>query len=77
MAHRYYEHWTLWQYSENGRVDGSDDELVKWISPAGRILPPRPSESADTAISATKGVDVNGNGVRTRRRRRRRLTRAP
>jgi lysozyme len=90
-----YEHWTLWQYSESGRVDGiddsyvdlnrfdgSDDELVKWISPAGRILPPRPPrpiESVDAAISATKGVDVNvnGNGVRTRRRRRRRLTRAP
>ena len=82
-----YEHWTLWQYSESGRVDGiddsyvdlnrfdgSDDELVKWISPAGRILPPRPSESVDAAIVK---VTVNGNGARTRRRRRRRPTRAP
>jgi len=41
-----YPHWTLWQYSESGRVDGitgtavdlnrfagTDDELLAWVSP--------------------------------------------
>ena len=45
-----YPHWTLWQYSESGEVDGitgskvdlnrfdgSDDELLAWISPADGV----------------------------------------
>lgn len=48
-----YDHWTLWQYSEEGEVDGiddtnvdlnrfdgNDDELVRWIS-AGKPAPER------------------------------------
>lgn len=50
-----YEHWTLWQYSESGKLDGiegsavdlnrfngSDDELLKWIAPAGEQPQPMP-----------------------------------
>jgi len=51
-----YEHWTLWQYSETGEVDGIDDSyvdlnefngdntaLVEWISPRGSTpKPPTP-----------------------------------
>jgi len=48
-----YPHWTLWQYSERGLVDGitgsavdldrfngPDDALLKWISPATAIIRP-------------------------------------
>jgi lysozyme len=52
-----YPQWTLWQYSETGHIDGigdnyvdlnrfngSDENLVKWISPAGGVepVPPEP-----------------------------------
>jgi len=50
-----YPHWTLWQYSESGTIDGisdtnvdlnrfngDDDALVKWISPRGAPPTPRP-----------------------------------
>ena len=62
-----YPHWTLWQYSESGSVDGitdskvdlnrfysSDEELLKWISP--NIAPPVPKpepEMVPVAIALT------------------------
>jgi lysozyme len=68
-----YEHWTLWQYSETGVVDGisdtnvdlnefngDDDQLVAWISRAGGKKPePRPLKlTVDVAISAPDTVGV-------------------
>jgi lysozyme len=80
-----YPKWTLWQYSETGEVDGvngslvdlnafdgSDAELVRWISPAGfappsrPVLPtqPAPREIVTVGIEApdTVRVSVNVNG---------------
>lgn len=50
-----YDHWTLWQYSESGEIDGIDDTavdlnnfngndeaLVSWINPAGSPTPEPP-----------------------------------
>jgi lysozyme len=56
-----YPNYTLWQYSESGRVpgitdnqvdlnrfNGSDENLVKWIGPVttGIVTPPKPPEVA-------------------------------
>ena len=71
-----YPQWTLWQYSESGTVDGidrslvdlnrfngSDEELLTWISPAGGVepVPPEPSELSRVYvnISTTGEVEVN------------------
>lgn len=72
-----YAQWTLWQYSESGSIDGindalvdlnvfngSDAELVLWISPRQRRplprLRPEPSHGAvDIAIETTDGVEVS------------------
>jgi len=84
-----YEHWTLWQYSETGEIDGIDDnyvdlnefdgtdaELVQWISPAGRPPPsPRPPKppiaTVKVAITAPEKVmvevSVNDQAVNARR----------
>ncbi|MBO4221933.1 glycoside hydrolase family 25 protein [Bradyrhizobium neotropicale] len=86
-----YEYWTLWQYSESGEVegisdtnvdlnrfDGTNDQLVRWISPEGRapLPPPQPGEVVRVDITAPKSVSVNvtvnGGDVATRRRRPRR-----
>jgi lysozyme len=82
-----YEHWTLWQYSESGvvagiedtnvdlnRFDGSDAELVKWISPAGtpaRRPRPEPGEtvSADIVSPESVAVRLTANGDEVARRR--------
>ncbi|WP_051396727.1 glycoside hydrolase family 25 protein [Bradyrhizobium elkanii] len=94
-----YPHWTLWQYSESGEVDGIDDtnvdlnrfdgdndELVRWISPAGFAPPkppePEPSEAVIVDITAPTNlpvlVTVNGAEVQQRRRRPRlRVPRGP
>lgn len=79
-----YPQWTLWQYSENGtvtgidgslvdlnRFNGSDAELLEWISPAGSVapVPPKPSEMASVHFNvATMGmvevtIAVNGEVV--------------
>ena len=75
-----YPNWTLWQYSEEGVVDGIDDtnvdlnrfhgsneNLVRWISPA-RAPKPQPDEQV-VAIDITVphgvavSVTINGEGV--------------
>jgi lysozyme len=66
-----YPHWTLWQYSESGtvdgitggkvdlnRFDGSNDELLAWISPAGAAPEPQLAE-VNIAITAPPNVIVN------------------
>ncbi|MBR0879638.1 lysozyme [Bradyrhizobium barranii subsp. barranii] len=89
-----YDKWTLWQFSESGeldgindtnvdlnRFDGTDEELVKWISPAGVAPPkppePEPDEAVTIDIMAPEDVPVlvtvNGDEIRTRRRRQHRL----
>jgi lysozyme len=74
-----YPHWTLWQYSESGEVDGiyggavdlnrfdgSDDELLTWISPAGEAPPVPRSEPEEVSIAITAplntpvSITVNG-----------------
>lgn len=89
-----YPEWTLWQYSETGEIDGindsyvdlnryngSDEELLSWISPAG-IAPeppePTPPEtSVQVAVTAPSNVQVNvsvnGQAVGRIRRPRQRL----
>lgn len=82
-----YPQWALWQYSESGEVDGiddsyvdlnrfngSDDELLLWIGPAGSVAPPEPPipppdrETVSVAITAPDSVGlnvtVNGGAVR-------------
>jgi lysozyme len=62
-----YPQWTLWQYSESGelpgidgstvdlnRFDGSDDELLKWISPAGGEPAPIPDDN-EVMIDTERG----------------------
>lgn len=94
-----YDQWTLWQYSETGEIDGiddtyvdlnrfngSDEELIEWISPAEQRPMPSPQpppltppdKVVDVAITAPEGVTVNVtvNGV-ARRIRRRRIPRGP
>jgi lysozyme len=79
-----YPKWKLWQYSETGningisgsyvdlnRFNGSDDELLKWISPAGgSIRPPEPEpEMASVHFNVTTlgqvevTVAVNGEVI--------------
>lgn len=67
-----YPEWTLWQYSESGNVDGitgsavdldrfngSDDELLKWISPRGEAPQPQPEPDAvPVAVAITIADDV-------------------
>lgn len=65
--------WSLWQYSEKGRVagfagdvdldrfNGSDENLLKWIGPVG--APPPPIDEMPTVEIVTRGqvrVVVNG-----------------
>lgn len=86
-----YPHWALWQYSENGVVDGIDDtyvdlnefngtneDLVAWISPSGAApepVPPEPKEDVLVDIFAPANVEVkvsvNGTKVQLKKRRRR------
>jgi lysozyme len=73
-----YKNWTLWQYSETGvlpgiddtnvdlnRFDGTDAELVKWISASGKPppKPPKPptpaNETVAVVIQSSQGVDVS------------------
>jgi lysozyme len=88
-----YPNWTLWQYSQTGSVDGVNDthcdlsrfdgtnaELVKWISPAGAAPPQPRSEPAETVTvditapgSVAVRVCVNGSEVAGRTGSRRRL----
>lgn len=80
--------WSLWQYSESGVVDGisdsnvdlnefngSDDELVAWMSPAGvqpQPVPPPVVEQVTVDITAPSSVHVvvyvNDMLVQTRHR---------
>jgi lysozyme len=75
-----YPAWALWQYSESGtingisgslvdlnRFNGSDDQLLEWISPAGSIKPPKPTPSdkevtIDVHVSSGINVSVTING---------------
>jgi len=73
-----YEIYSLWQYSESGsipgiddaavdlnRFNGSDENLVKWIGPAGRPQPVPPEPGAATValqIETTGAVTVTVNG---------------
>lgn len=89
-----YPTYTLWQYSENGEIDGindsyvdlnrfngSDEELLAWISPSGHAPeppePPQPETSVQVAITAPQDVQVNvtvnGSSVGRIRRPRNRL----
>jgi lysozyme len=65
-----YSTWTLWQYSESGSVDGidggavdlnrfngTDENLVKWISPASRR--PAPDVEVETVIGVALTVSPN------------------
>lgn len=68
-----YPQWILWQYSESGSVDGitgslvdldrfngSDEELLTWISPAGEQPKPMPEAAAVYLNLTTTGqVSVN------------------
>lgn len=69
-----YDHWTLWQFSETGEIDGIDDtnvdlnyfngddeKLVGWITPGGKParLPPPPTDTVDIAVSAPDNIAVN------------------
>jgi lysozyme len=65
-----YPHWTLWQYAESGQVDGidgsevdlnrfdgSDTELVRWITPPK----PKPKKKPRATVSkARKPSAVRG-----------------
>jgi lysozyme len=84
-----YDQWTLWQYSESGTIpgiddsdvdldnfNGSDENFLKWINPAGSAPPesPKPppdSSTVSVAITAPKDVavqvTVNGSSVRKHR----------
>jgi lysozyme len=88
-----YPVWSLWQYSESGRVpgiddayvdldnfNGSDENFLKWIRPAGTKPPepgpvPEPSAAVvEVAIDAPEGVEVevsiNGSKAALHRRKR-------
>lgn len=78
-----YPQWVLWQYSESGTVDGisgslvdldrfngSDAELLQWISPAGKQPAPGPDpEAAAVYVNLTTtgqvavNISVNGEMV--------------
>ncbi len=76
-----YPRWTLWQYSESGtvdgidgslvdlnRFDGTDDELLAWISPAGAGPGPTPEVAAVTVAlqvpaNVVLSISVNGEVV--------------
>jgi len=75
-----YPSWTLWQYSEEGQIDGIDDayvdlnrfdgtdkELVEWISPKGGSIAPRPDQDNEVVVDITAPdgvtVTVKVNGV--------------
>jgi len=69
-----YPDWTLWQYTDQGDVDGIDGNvdlddfngdnkaLLEWITPAGKKPPtpqPEPTETVEVAITAPDTVKVN------------------
>jgi len=71
-----YPLWTLWQYSESGKVDGidgsavdldrfngPDEALLRWISPAAKPISDRPVIAI--VIDTPKGIEVSVtvNGV--------------
>jgi lysozyme len=74
-----YSHWALWQYSESGtvngidgslvdlnRFDGTDDELLAWISPAGSVKPPKPKPvpaQIDITVIGDVTISINGKVV--------------
>lgn len=85
-----YSYWTLWQYSESGQIDGiyggevdlnrfngSDENLLKWIRPAGLEpipVPPLPvGNTVSVVVFAPPNVNVKvkviGDVVRRKRRR--------
>jgi lysozyme len=88
-----YPDYALWQFSETGIIDGiedtnvdlnqyngSDDELVRWISPTHRKPKPSPQPpkgSVEIGVTASDGVEVmvtvNGDDVLARRRMRHRM----
>jgi lysozyme len=67
-----YPGWTLWQYSESGtingvsgslvdlnRFNGSDDQLLAWIKPAGSVQPPKPApEMASVHLNIVTSGEV-------------------
>lgn len=66
-----YSHWSLWQYSESGTMDGienanvdlnrfngSDEQLLKWISPGAVIPTPDADKVVLVEITAPPGVVV-------------------
>jgi lysozyme len=81
-----YPKWALWQYSETGKIDGisgsavdldrfngTDEELLAWISPA-YVAPPQPQPEPEpenipviVALTVPDGVDItvtiNGDKV--------------
>jgi lysozyme len=78
-----FPHWTLWQYSESGtlpgindakvdlnRFDGTDAELVRWISPRGRQPQPEPDRGVvaiaiECSENVTLTISVNGELIAT------------
>lgn len=73
-----YPQWALWQYSESGQVDGidgsavdldrfngSDQDLLKWISPNIAPPVPKPPETEaliDISIPASVSLSITVNG---------------
>ena len=56
------------------KFNGSNENLVKWISPAGvaPLVPPQPeTASVKVDITAPENVSVNGSSVSAKKRRRR------
>jgi lysozyme len=67
-----YPQWSLWQYSESGtipgisgskvdlnRFNGSDDELLAWISPEAGPVPEPARAVVEVNISTTRGVEIS------------------
>jgi lysozyme len=70
-----YPKWTLWQYSETGdvdgidgsavdlnRFDGSDDELLAWINPAGEPQPEMAEVMIDIMMPPGVAISLTING---------------
>jgi lysozyme len=75
-----YPNWTLWQYSDKGhidgindayvdlnRFDGTDKELIEWISPKGGGVRPKPEPDSEVVVDITAPdgvtVTIKVNGV--------------
>ena len=76
-----YPHWTLWQYSEEGQVDGidgsevdlnrfdgSDAELVRWITPSKPRKEKRRARVSKARKPSPKGRHARSSGAKERTR---------